>query len=257
MLVFISFILSLCFPEKVHLWEELAEFKWKDWWKSSLKILISLNYCKVDACSPWFESNGPKLNALWVDPLEQGAMKLGRWMVKMTLGVDSERQIIKSNLLLLGLECQQERRYLSRTLFISSGQRQPRCFPVKRTHHAYTGCLEQEGGPGPSTMSWHGEYASGRTSSKWGAEAFGKAATKPGHLWADANCTLPPLPNSTHTLVWAQQHSEAVSVLVAKVSDTGALQDQADTDQAMHHEHQQLCLGQVLSSAAGLAQWSS
>lgn len=61
----------------------------------------------------------------------------------------------------------------------------------------------------------------------------------------------------THLHESSNTHSEAVSVLVSKVSDTGALQDQADTDQAMHHEHQQLCLGQVLSSAAGLVQWSS
>lgn len=58
--------------------------------------MISLNYCRVDACSPWSKSNASKWNALWVDSLEQGAMKLGRQMVKVTLGVDSERQIIKA-----------------------------------------------------------------------------------------------------------------------------------------------------------------
>lgn len=109
----------------------------------------------------------------------------GGRMVKVTLGVDSK--IIKSNLFLLGLECLKERRYLSRTLPISPGQRQPRCFPVKSTHQAYTACLEQERGrPQQHELAWG--MCKCEDSQQRESEAFGKAAMERGHLWANANC---------------------------------------------------------------------
>lgn len=149
-------------------------------------------------------------------------------MVKVTLGVDSERQIIKSNLFLLGLECQQKRWYLSSTLLISPGKRQPRCFPVKRTCHAYTTCLEQETGPGPQSAVGVGSMQ------VWGQPAnkdmrhlakrpqslavSEPMLTAPSHLYQRA---------LTHLYESSNTDSEAVSVLVASVSDT--LWDQADT----------------------------
>lgn len=107
----------------------------------------------------------------------------------------------------------------------------------------------------PSSMSW--KYASVRTASKQGYEAFGEAATKPGHLWADANRALPPLPKSTHTFVWEQQHWLRGCVCSGGQRFWHSVRSGRHTDQTTRREHQQLCFGQVLSSAAGLVQRSS
>lgn len=181
----------------------------------------------------------------------------GGRMVKVTLGVDSK--IIKSNLFLLGLECLKERRYLSRTLPISPGQRQPRCFPVKSTHQAYTACLEQERGrPQQHELAWG--MCKCEDSQQRESEAFGKAAMERGHLWANANC---PSHLYQRAVADLSESSSTESVCSGLCSDGqcfwcwGSVRSGRHTDQAMHHEYQQPCLGQVLSSAAGLVQWST
>lgn len=138
-------------------------------------------------------------------------MKLGSKMVKVTLGMGSERQISKSNLILLGLECQPERRYLSRTLLISPGQRQPSCFPGKRIRHAYTTCWNRRVGPehtppGPSSLGWHGEDAAGGQPVN---EELRHLAEQPQSLAISEGCKLlpPTRSKSTHTFVWGSTHT--------------------------------------------------
>lgn len=103
----------------------------------------------------------------------------------------------------------------------------------------------------PSSMSWHVEYATVRTASKRGSEALGKAATKPGHLWADAHCTLPPSPKSTHTFVWEQQHwlRDCVCSGGQRFWRWGSVSSGRHTDQAMHREYQQLFWSSVVFSS--------
>lgn len=137
-------------------------------------------------------------------------------MAKVTLGVNSEREIIESDLLLLVLECQQERRCLSRTLLTSPGQRQPRSFPVKRTHHdAYTGCLEQESGPSPSNVSWHEECASVRTARKRRICGTWQCSHKAWPSLSHANCTPTFTKQHSHNCESSSTAPEAVFALVA------------------------------------------
>lgn len=120
--------------------------------------------------------------------------------------MDSERQTIKSNLLLLGSEYQQERRYLSSTLLILPGQMQPRCSPAWRTHHAYTTCLVQESGPSHQRHEFAGEVRKCEDSQQMTIWGTAEAATRPGHLVTQSKLCLSKFTKEhSHVLMRAAQ----------------------------------------------------
>lgn len=171
----------------------------------------------------------------------------GRWWM------DSERQTIKSHLLLLDSESQQERRCLSSTLLVLPGQMQSRCSAVRRTCHAYTTCLVQETRRSHQRHEFAGEVCRCEDSQRmttWGTHWSGHKA------WTSSH-PVKTVSFQTHQRALtcvdesSRADSKAVLALVASISDAGA--------RAIRHTHR-LGYSSWAASAtfwpASLVQWS-